>query len=146
MVKEDAERLAQRLRLSNAEAERLVALELWWRVSPAAGEQAAHALLYQLGPQSFADRVLLAWSRVGAGAADRAWHALANLPQRWTAPVFPLKAADFHRIAALPQARLWARPCARPRKPGSRRIFRLIAPRSNAIADRAARDAVTTSS
>ena len=73
-VKEDGERLGQRLRLSNAEAERLVALEHWWRVSPEAGEQAAHALLYHLGPQSFADRVLVAWSRSAAGASDRAWH------------------------------------------------------------------------
>jgi len=94
-VKEDGERLGQRLRLSNAEAERLVALEHWWRVFPAAGEQAAHALLYQLGPQSFTDRVLIAWSRSAGGAVDRAWHELANLPQRWTPPKFPLKAANF---------------------------------------------------
>jgi len=96
-VMEDGERLAQRLRLSNAEAERLVALEHWWRVSPASGDQATHALLYRLGQQSFTDRVLVAWSRSAAGAADRAWHDLANLPQRWTAPKFPLKAADFMR-------------------------------------------------
>ncbi len=103
-VKEDGERLAQRLRLSNAEAERLIALERWWRVSPASGDQAAHALLYGRGPQSFADRVLLAWARSDAGASDLAWHDLANLPQRWTAPNFPLKAADFiHRgVAAGP--------------------------------------------
>ncbi len=103
-VMEDAERLTERLRLSNAEAERLIALDRWWRVSPAAGDQAAHALLYHLGPQSFADRVLLAWSRSPAGAADGNWHALAQLPQRWTVPVFPLKAADFTRrgIAAGP--------------------------------------------
>jgi poly(A) polymerase len=103
-VGEDAERLAQRLRLSNAEAGRLIALECWWRVSPAAGDQAAHALLYHFGPQSFADRVLLAWSRSTAGAADGAWRRFAHLPQRWTAPVFPLKAADFIRrgIAAGP--------------------------------------------
>ncbi len=94
LVKEDAERLAERLRLSNAEAERLNALDHWWRVSPSAGEQAAHALLYQLGPQSFADRVLLAWSRSRAGAADPSWLNLVSLPQRWSAPVFPLKAAD----------------------------------------------------
>ena len=25
----------------------------------------------------------------------QAWHALATLPARWSAPVFPLKAADF---------------------------------------------------
>jgi poly(A) polymerase len=96
-VAEDAERLTQRLRLSNAESERLVALEHWWRVTPQQGAQAAHALLYQLGPQSFADRVLLAWARSDAGAADRAWHDLASLPQRWTVPTFPLKATDFSR-------------------------------------------------
>ena len=35
-VAEDAERLAQRLRLANAESERLLALEYWWRVAPRA--------------------------------------------------------------------------------------------------------------
>jgi poly(A) polymerase len=103
-VSEDAERLAQRLRLANAEAERLAALDRWWRISPAAGDQAAHALLYQLGPQSFADRVLIAWSRSDAGANNGAWRQLADLPRHWTAPAFPLKAADFMRrgIAAGP--------------------------------------------
>ena len=96
-VKEDAQRLTQRLRLSNTESERLLALEGWWRVAPGAGEQAAHALLYDLGPQSFADRVLVAWARSEAGAADRNWRTLASLPQRWTAPIFPLKSADFSR-------------------------------------------------
>jgi poly(A) polymerase len=97
MVSEDAERLAQRLRLSNAEAERLMALEPWWQASPSVGEKAARALLYRLGPQSFTDRVLLAWTRARADAADGEWRALASLPQRWTAPAFPLKAADFTR-------------------------------------------------
>jgi len=103
-VHEDAERLTERLRLSNAESERLAALEYWWRISPAAGDKAARALLYHLGPQSFADRVLLAWSRSDAGAANGAWQKLARLPQRWRAPDFPLKSADFARrgIAAGP--------------------------------------------
>lgn len=95
IVMEDAERLSQRLRLSNAEFERLMALEYWWRVRPATGEHVGRVLLYQLGPVSFTDRVLVAWSRSDAGAADRSWHELATLPQRWTAPRFPLKAADF---------------------------------------------------
>jgi poly(A) polymerase len=94
-VTEDAERLAQKLRLFNAESDRLMAIEHWWRVSPAAGDRAAHALLYHLGPQSFADRVLVAWARSRAGVADDAWRQLASLPQRWSAPMFPLKAADF---------------------------------------------------
>jgi poly(A) polymerase len=94
-VKEDAERLAQRLRLSNADAERLSALDGWWRVSPGAGEKLARALLYRLGPQHFVDQVLLAWSRSSTGAADPAWRALAKLTQTWCVPDFPLKAADF---------------------------------------------------
>ena len=96
-VMEDAERLAQRLRLSNAESERLLAFEYWWHVSPADGERAAHALLYGLGPAAFTDRVLVAWTRSRAGAADPAWHDFATLPQRWQAPRFSLRAADFIR-------------------------------------------------
>ena len=94
-VAEDGERLAQRLRLSNADAERLTALERWWRVSPELGGASARALVYRLGPQHFADQVLVAWSRSAASAADRAWRALAELPRTWNAPEFPLKAADF---------------------------------------------------
>jgi poly(A) polymerase len=103
-VKEDAERLVQRLRLSNAEGERLLALEHWPQLSPARGEKAARAQLYHLGPQAFADCVLLAWSRSDAGVMNQAWRELASLPQRWTAPDFPLEAADFIRrgIAAGP--------------------------------------------
>ncbi len=103
-VAEDAERLTRRLRLSNTESERLLALEHWWRIATQAGEPAARALLYQLGPQSFADRLYVAWARSEAGVTDRAWRELASLPQRWTVPAFPLKAADFtrHGIAAGP--------------------------------------------
>jgi poly(A) polymerase len=94
-VVEDAERLRDRLRLANAEHERLVAMaECWWQVSPAHSEADARALLYRLGPVHFGDRVLLAWSRSPAGAADPSWHALATLPARWTPPRFPLRAAD----------------------------------------------------
>jgi len=105
LVEEDAQRLAERLRLANAEADRLEALQHWWRVSPANSDLAARALLYHLGPESFVDRVLIAWSRSPAGAADRAWRELASLPQRWTAPDFPLKAADLisRGIAAGPE-------------------------------------------
>ena len=95
-IAEDAERLWQRLRLSNAEHERLAAMATsWWRVLPAIGEAAARVLIYRIGPQHFTERVLLAWTRSDAPAHDEAWRTLATLPQRWTEPVFPLKAADF---------------------------------------------------
>src|SRR5581483_9134180 len=81
-----------------------LSLEYWWRITPADGEKAARRLLYLLGPVAFTDRVLVAWSRSPAGAADSAWRDLATLPRRWAASVFPLKAADFIRrgVAAGP--------------------------------------------
>jgi poly(A) polymerase len=93
-IAEDAERLRAKLRLFNAEHERLAAMaDRWWRVSPALGE-AARAMLYRLGPIAYVDRVLIAWTRAPQGAADPAWRDLATLPARWTAPRFPLKSAD----------------------------------------------------
>jgi len=94
-IPEDAERLTQRLRLSNAEHERLAALDGWWRVSVAMSEASARELIYRIGPQHFTERVLLAWARSQESAHDSAWRSLATLPQRWSAPVFPIKAADF---------------------------------------------------
>src|SRR6266700_1977882 len=95
-VAEDAERLWERLRLANVEHERLAAMvDGWWRIDPAIGESRARVLLYRLGPARYLDRTVLAWARSGAEAADLGWRELATLPERWQAPVFPLKAADF---------------------------------------------------
>jgi poly(A) polymerase len=93
-IPEDAERLWQRLRLSNAEHERIESMsEIWWRISPA-NENAARALLYRAGPARYVDRVLMAWVHSPEGARDAAWRALSALPERWSAPVFPIKAAE----------------------------------------------------
>jgi poly(A) polymerase len=95
LIEEDAGRLRERLRLFNAEHERLASVaDRWWRVSPTLGEDAARVLLYRLGPDRYLDRVLVAWTRAPQGASDPAWRALAALPTRWTAPRFPLKSAD----------------------------------------------------
>src|SRR6266567_7034083 len=95
-VVEDAERLRERLRLTNAEYERLASMaDGWWQISTSWSEHEARVLLYRLGGARFTDRVLLAWTRAPQGAADPTWHALATLPARWNAPAFPLRAADF---------------------------------------------------
>jgi poly(A) polymerase len=95
-VVEDAERLRERLRLTNAEYERLASMaDGWWQISTSWSEHEARVLLYRLGGARFTDRVLLAWTRAPQGAADPTWHALATLPARWSPPAFPLKAADF---------------------------------------------------
>jgi poly(A) polymerase len=96
LIVEDAERLWQRLRLANAEHEWLASMaDGWWRVSPKAGEHAARRWLYRLGPEHYSNRVLLAWARASAQPDDDDWRRLATLPQRWTAPAFPLRAANF---------------------------------------------------
>jgi poly(A) polymerase len=95
-IHEDADRLRERLRLANAELERLYSMaQGWWRIAAGDAEPTSRALLYRLGRERFADRVLLAWSRSPAGAADAAWRELVSLPERWSAPTFPLRAADF---------------------------------------------------
>ena len=95
VVAEDVERLWQKLRLTNVEHARLAGIaEGWWRIGPALSENARRTLLYRLGPALFLDQALLGWARSGAAVQDEEWRKLATLPQRWTAPAFPIKAAD----------------------------------------------------
>jgi poly(A) polymerase len=95
LVEEDAERLRATLRLANTEFERLHIMPGPPRLRADMGEHAARTALYRLGASAFADRALFAWVQSGAAPGDAAWTALARLPQRWPAPSFPLKAADF---------------------------------------------------
>ena len=96
LITEDAARLRERLRLFNSEHARLLSIaDRWWRVSPAIGDAGMQTLLYRLGPERYLDRVLVAWTRAPHGAGDPAWRHLATLPDRWTAPRFPLKSGDF---------------------------------------------------
>jgi poly(A) polymerase len=95
LVAEDAQRLWQKLRLSNAEHAQLASMaEGWRRISPRLNAHRQQTLLYRLGTTAFTDQALLGWARSGAGADDKDWRALATLPQRWTVPAFPIKAAD----------------------------------------------------
>jgi poly(A) polymerase len=94
-VTEDARRLATRLKLSNAEAKALDAMgHRWWRMA-SADEARARRLLYRLGETNYRDRLLLAWARAGHDRDAPRWCELAQLPERFTPPKFPLKAADF---------------------------------------------------
>src|ERR1700730_2004249 len=94
-VTEDARRLASRLRLTNAETKALDSMgHRWWRLA-GMDEARARRRLYRLGEDRYRDRLLLAWARAGSDADPAPWRELALLPQRWSAPKFPLKAADF---------------------------------------------------
>jgi len=94
-VTEDAKRIAARLRLSNAETKALDSMgHRWWRLA-GMDEARARRLLYRLGEDSYRNRLMLAWARAGRDGDPESWRAFATLPQRWSAPKFPLKAADF---------------------------------------------------
>jgi poly(A) polymerase len=97
LVIEDADRLRDRLRLTNAEHGRLASMaDCWWSISAAMTMHEARTLVYRIGPDRFLDRALLAWARTWPeGVADERWHDLVLLPERWTAPAFPLTARDF---------------------------------------------------
>jgi len=94
-VTEDARRVASRLRLTNAEAKTLDSMgHRWWRLA-GMDEARARRRLYRLGEDQYRDRLLLAWARAGGSHDAAYWCEFARLPQRWSAPKFPLKAADF---------------------------------------------------
>jgi poly(A) polymerase len=94
-VTEDARRLGIRLRLTNAETRTLDSMgHRWWRLA-GMDEVRARRRLYRLGEERYRDRLMLAWARAGADTDADSWRALATLPERWHAPKFPLKAADF---------------------------------------------------
>jgi poly(A) polymerase len=94
-VTEDAKRVATRLRLSNAETKALDSMgHRWWRLA-GMDEARARRLLYRLGEERYRDRLLLAWARAGGDTDSARWRDFATLPERWSAPKFPLKAADF---------------------------------------------------
>ena len=98
-VTEDARRLALRLRLTNSETKALDSMgHRWWRLARM-DEATARRRLYRLGADRYRDRLLLAWARAGAdpdsAPLSESWQQLATLPERWSAPKFPLKAADF---------------------------------------------------
>jgi poly(A) polymerase len=97
-VSEDARRLAAHLRLTNNETKTLDSMgHRWWRLA-GMDEARARRRLYRLGAERYRDRLMLAWARAGQEgqqASSASWRELATLPERWSAPKFPLKAADF---------------------------------------------------
>jgi poly(A) polymerase len=83
---------ARRLRLSNTQRERLLAVLLPETppVTPALDERGARAALYRLGAATFRDRLKRAWAVDGEGAA----RTLLAYADDWRAPRFPLNGAD----------------------------------------------------
>ncbi len=95
-VREDAERLRERLRLTNDETRRLRTMaENWWQIAPDMGPVARRAVLYRIGSDNYRDRVLLALSRAEEKTDEAGWSELYALPDIWSAPKCPYTAQQF---------------------------------------------------
>ncbi len=94
-IPEDAERLRDRLRLSNGETAKLArAAGRGGDIGPPSPEAHARAWLYRHGAAAHHERTLLDWARSGASPDSEAWHRRFDLPDRWQPPRFPLTGAD----------------------------------------------------
>ena len=133
-VAEDAERLWQRLRLSNAEHERLASMARGVVADVARRRQGRPARCsIGSGRSAFVDRVLLAWAR---SPATRARYGLARAGGAAGAlgrAGVSAQGRRFHQARRGAGARRSARLCMRPRRPGSRPIFRRTARRSRPL-------------
>jgi poly(A) polymerase len=94
-IEADALRIAERLRLSNAERDRILAtISAAGAFTTVPGAKEARRALYQLGPEAYRDGVVHAFAWSGTSQDPQAWRALYELPDRWTAPLFPLGGRD----------------------------------------------------
>jgi poly(A) polymerase len=94
-VPEDADRLRDRLRLSNEEHARLArAPSHSPDLGPNAPERVAKACLYAEGEAGYRERVLIAWARSADPPASEGWRTRLALPERWQPPRLPLGGAD----------------------------------------------------
>jgi poly(A) polymerase len=92
--------LAERLRLSNAERDRLAGMAGGPAVTAELDRPAARRLLHRLGAPLFADLALLAWAgalargEAGGRGATEPWLALLELAAAWTPMSLPVRGAD----------------------------------------------------
>jgi poly(A) polymerase len=90
-----AAQVAERLRLSNEMRDRLIAaMGKTPRITSWMSPRECRRAVYQLGAQTFADRVKLAWSRAARSATTHQWRGLLALGESWTPPAFPLTGQD----------------------------------------------------
>ncbi|HYD72042.1 MAG TPA: CCA tRNA nucleotidyltransferase [Candidatus Binatia bacterium] len=87
---QSAKVLANRLKLSNEERDRLVAaLGDDEKITSFMSLREMRRAIYRIGNEAFRDRVMLAWAASGGGKAQQ-WRALVAHGQMWTPPKLPL--------------------------------------------------------
>jgi poly(A) polymerase len=110
---EDASRVAQRLKLSNSQTERLIALSAPQELPDAAmDERQTRRLLHHIGAACFSDLALLAWARrkatgdrMPAGESER-WIALLDHADAWRPMQLPVQGQDLIDLGIPPGRRI----------------------------------------
>ena len=92
---DEVARLAERLRLSNAQRDRLLAIAAREpRIVAWLSPREARRAIYRLGMRAFHDRVKLAWAASMQPKLAGQWRKLLALGESWTPPEFPLAGED----------------------------------------------------
>lgn len=94
LIATDALGLRARLKLTNAEVERLTSLSTHSAPTPHLRPGERERVLYEMGQQAFRDGVRVAWARSSDPVDDAAWHELLELAQHWNRPQFPVRGSD----------------------------------------------------
>lgn len=86
-----AKALAERLRLSNADRDRIIeAKSQGSKIVSWMSPREARRAIYALGPRAFRDQVKLAWAGAERASTTPQWRALLALAETWTPPTLPL--------------------------------------------------------
>ncbi|EKV26612.1 tRNA nucleotidyltransferase [Caenispirillum salinarum AK4] len=111
-----ARALAERLKLSNADRDRLAALAAPRtddpEPDPAADDHGLRVQTYRLGPERLRDRALILWAgeRAGTGRLDSArtarWMRLMDVALDWTPPSPPVRGRDILNLGVPPGPRV----------------------------------------
>jgi poly(A) polymerase len=94
--------VAARLRLSNAQRDRLVAALGAEPVSSWIGPREVRRAIWREGAQALRDRVMLDWAASDRPAATTQWRALLPMIDSWPRPVFPLTGDEVHAAGVPP--------------------------------------------
>lgn len=94
-------KLAERLRLSNAERDRVVAaLSPTPRLKSWMSPREIRRAVYRDGQATFRDRAKLAWASAPGTAVTHQWRGMVALAEGWTPPAFPLTGDDVIKAGA----------------------------------------------
>lgn len=99
-----AEAIAERLRLSNAERDRLAGLARPWSLDPAGDARAQRRAIYEISAERYRDLALLLAAEGAVGDACLA--ELLDVAENWTPPRFPLAGRDITALGIPPGPRV----------------------------------------